>query len=103
MTLYVTDRNSEASIVKVIAEPEDLDLKEKTKHFHRTKGDKLEADSLSIYVNKMQQITPNVKEGVSGRHGAHVIHITEHTIAEIKTSLDTFKKRLGYSNNLITV
>jgi len=102
MTLYVTDRTSSASIIKTIDEPTDEKLKEMTKHFHRMEDDKLEADSLSVYVNKIQQITPIVKEGISGRHGAQIIHITEHTIAEVKTPLETFKKLLGYSNNLIT-
>lgn len=100
MTLYVTDRNSVASIIKAIDVSLEEEIMEKTKHFHRQIDDKLEADSLSVYVNKKQLITPNVKEGTSGRHGAQIIHITEHTIAEIKTPLETFKKLLGLSNNL---
>ena len=100
MTLYVTDKNSSASIIKVINIELDEELASKTKHFHRMKDDQLKADALSVYVDKIQRVNHETKEGVSGRHGANRMYFTDHTIAEIKTSLDTYKKLLGYSNNL---
>ena len=100
MALYVTDRNSTAEIVKCRPEPTEQPLKNQTAHFHRAIGDILQADALSIYVDQIRQIRPTVKEGASHRHGASYVHTQDHTIAEIKVSLEVFKKLLGYSNNV---
>ena len=99
MTLYVTDRNSTAEIIEIRPEPEEQCLKDKTAHFHRAIGDILQADALSVYIDKIKLIHPTVKEGVSHRHGASYIKTKDHTIAEIKVPLEVFKKLLGYSNN----
>ena len=100
MTLYVTDRNSTAEIVKSRPEPTEQSLKKETAHFHRAVGDILQADALSIYVDQIRQIRPVVKKGASHRHGASYVQTQEHTIAEIKVSLEVFKKLLGYSHNV---
>lgn len=95
MTLYITDRNSEATVIKSIGEYDDPDLRQKTAHFHRTEGDTIKADAASVYIDRLTKITPVVKEGVTGRHGANIVHSTRHTIAEVRTPLDTMKKLLG--------
>lgn len=95
MTLYTTDRNSDATVRKTKPEYDDENIKEQTKHFHRIVGDTLKADALSVYIDKLSKIQPEVKEGISGRHGAQLIHSTWHTIAEIRTPLDNARKRLG--------
>ena len=82
MTLYVTDRNSIAEILESRPEPQEQILKDKTSHFHRTVGDTLHADALSVYVDQLKRLHPTVKQGVS------------------KVPLDVLKKLLGYSNNL---
>ena len=101
MTLYVTDRNSEAIVTKCKPEYEDEVLKKATKHFHRIEGDKLKADALSVYIDKPTKIQPIVKEGVTARHGANIVHSTDHTIAEIRTPLDTMRKLLGLTSSTL--
>ena len=100
MTLYVTDRNSIAEILESRPEPQEQLLKDKTSHFHRTVGDTLHADALSVYVDQLKRLHPTVKQGVSHRHSANYVKTEKHTIAEIKVPLDVLKKLLGYSNNL---
>ena len=101
MTLYSADRNSEAVIVKAIDEPADNETKKNTAHFHREIGDTLKADALRVYVKKIQKITATVKEGVSGRHGANIVHTTDHTIAEINVPLSNQLKIAGMGPNMI--
>lgn len=93
--LYVTDRNSEAEIIKTIDPPDDFELRTKTQHFHRELGDKLKADSLSIFVKKFNAIRIQVKEGISARHGAQILNIPYKTIAEIKTPLFIYNKAIN--------
>lgn len=102
MTLYISDRNSDASITKERPAPDDEEMRNKTSHFHRSLGDTLKADAMSIYVDKMTKITPNVKEGVTHRHGANIAHLTSHTIAEIRTPIDNQKKALGMGPHKLT-
>lgn len=99
MFLYVTDRNSRIEVTEAGVIPEDEQLKNALKDCHRNVGDALECDSLSIYVNQKTPIKPDVKEGVSGRHGATLFHTAKQTIASIKTPIENVLKRLGYSNN----
>lgn len=101
MFLYVTDRNSEAEVDEAGDIPSDEDVKTKTQGYHRSVGDRLECDSMSIYVNQITPIKPEIKEGISGRHGAAVFHIAKQAIATIKMPLANVMKRLGYTSNSI--
>lgn len=97
MFLYVTDRNSSAEVREEGKIPEDEKMKDLTAHFHRKVGDRLEADSLSLYVNQRTPLRPQVKEGVSARHGATVFNTSKQTIATIRTPLANILTRLGYT------
>lgn len=97
MTLYLTDRNSSAEIIKARTIPTDKDIQEKTSHYHRDVGDRLEADSIEVYIDRLQSVKPEVKEGASGRHGAQFVNSKWHTAATIRMPLEIFKKKLGYT------
>lgn len=99
MFLYSCDRNSRAIVVESVEKTEDEVLAEATSHFHRNENDELQADAISIYVDSKRPIKTEVKEGVSGRHGATLFHITENTIATIKTPLENARKQLGLNGN----
>lgn len=101
MFLYSCDRNSKAFVVEPAKEPEDEKLAVATSFFHRNKMDELQADAISIYVDSKKPIKTEVKEGVSGRHGATVFHITKNTIATITTPLDNARKHLGLNGKEI--
>ena len=101
MTLYTSDKNSNAEVITGREEPEDEELKQKTSHFHRNVGDTLQADALTIYVDNIRKIKPSVSEGATHRHGAQYTTTKDHTISHIKVPLANFNKILGFSNNEI--
>ncbi len=102
MALYLTDRNSIAEVLAMMGIPNDSDIQQKTAHYHRNIGDRLEADSIEVYIDKLQSVRPRVKEGASHRHGAQFIDTKYHTIATIRMPLEIFKKKLGYTAQIPT-
>lgn len=94
MTLYECDRNSTAVIVKECINTYEDDLIELTRHFKRDLGDTLKADAISIYTRTKRKQRIEVKEGVSGRHGAQFIYLREKSISCIKTSLNCLRKTI---------
>lgn len=93
MFLFSCDRNSSANIKEAF--PKDKKQLDGTEHYHREEGDGLKCDAMSVYVNQLKPVVPIVKEGVSGRHGASLIHTNKHTIASIKVPLQNVMTRLG--------
>lgn len=93
MFVFSCDRNSSAEVVEAV--PAELAEAPGTEFFHRMVGDCLKCDAMSVYVNQKKPVVPVVKEGVSGRHGASLIHTTNHTIASIKVPLQNVMKRLA--------
>ena len=86
MTLYECDRNSYAEIItKCIDE-----VMPGTESYYRDEGDSLEADAISIYVETFKKETFEVKECVSGRHGAKLFKFRKNSISTIKTPLPIF-------------
>lgn len=99
MFLFSCDRNSSAEIVEAF--PDSYECKEGTEIYHRAEGDGLKCDAMSVFVNQLKPVVPIVKEGVSGRHGASLIHTTRHTIATIKVPLQNVMSRLGLGSRKI--
>ena len=98
-TLYTTDRNSEAVVVK---SPQ----KQYVEGSHTDVGDTVVGDSLSVYVANSRKIKPDVIErnkdkevSASGRHGANVVKSKDHTIASVKVPFKNLERMLGMSNN----
>lgn len=105
MKLFTTDRNSHAIVRKAGIEPEDEEIKKATAHFHRAVDDKVTADALSVYTNlkaKVRQETIHGK-GASGQHGINFAGVNDHTIATVKMPLQNLIKKLGMSNNTLTI
>ena len=98
MRLYSCDRNSSITVIESSPIPEEENIKDATKHYHRKDGDCLTADAISVYIDSKAKITHEVKEGVSGRHGASLF-CTKHAIATVKTPLQNLLKKLGYTAN----
>lgn len=99
MFLFSCDRNSSAQVKEIL--PNEHVVPEEASHYHRKEGDALCCDAMSVYVNQKKPVIPIVKEGVSSRHGASLIHTTKHTIASIKVSLQNVMKRLREENQNI--
>lgn len=105
MHLYTTDNNSRAIVTSAGKVPEDEDLQEATKHFHREEGARLNADALSIYTDMRGSVKIDVlhgDEGATHRHGTQFASYKKHTIASIKMALPNLMKQLGFSNNTLT-
>lgn len=88
LTLYECDRNTLVRITQAYTE----DLPEGAVDFHREIGDELEADAVSMYVDSIRREKFQVKEGVTGRHGAQMIALRKYNISTIKTPLPNFKE-----------
>ena len=105
MKLYTTDKNSHAIVRKEGVEPTDETLKEATNHYHRKVGDRLTADALSVYTDlraKYHQETIH-GEGASSQHGTNFASVKGYTIASVKMPLYNLLKKLGMSNNTLTI
>lgn len=97
MSVYELDRNCS---VKVI-DPIDLTSEEKAKRdalcVHGKPEDKLIAEAITVYINCIRKQKFQVKEGVSGRHGAMLMSTKVRTIGVIKYPLSNLVTAL--SNN----
>lgn len=105
MHLYTTDNNSHAIITSAGKIPENQEIKEATKDYHREQDDRLNADALSIYTDMIGSVKIDVihgEEGATHRHGTQFSSFKKHTIATIKMALPNLMKQLGFSNNSIT-
>lgn len=50
MALYLTDRNSIAEVLAMMGIPNDSDIQQKTAHYHRNIGDRLEGFEKLVFV-----------------------------------------------------
>lgn len=105
MKLYTTDRNSHAVVRKAGIVPKDEKVKNATSLFHRNVGDKVTADALSVYTDLRAKVNIVVLhgEGASGQHGTKFAGVNDHSIASVKMPLHNLLKKLGMSNNTITI
>lgn len=104
MKLYTTDRTSHAVVRTAGEEPEDENLKELTRDFHRNVDDKVTGDALSVYTDLRSSTKIDVlhgKESASHRHGTQIASFRSHTIATVKMPLQNLMKKLGYSNKTL--
>lgn len=92
MMLYECDRNSYAEVVKECCD--DDKSRECAKSYHDCLGDCLEAFSISVYVRSRKMLPTQVKEGVTGRHGAQFIYPRDYAISTIRTPLVNLEKSI---------
>ena len=97
MVLYYLDRNCSYEITESLNLNEtELELR-KSKLIHIEVGDKLIGDSIRVYADsKRNCLKPEVKEGVSGRHGAQIVKASIRTLGIISTPLEIYKNLLGF-------
>lgn len=94
MMLYELDRNCSLEVIKEM-EFSDNERKQRTnQNVHTNLGDKLVAKKLQMYIDTKRSVKFTIKEGVTATHGAHIFHITEHTVGKIKYSLDMYRAKI---------
>lgn len=99
MVLYYMDRNSSYEIIEPVQLNKDELEKRRASNIHIEIGDILKADSIRVYADsKRNCLKPDVKEGVSGRHGASLIKASVRTIGIISTPLEIYKNLLGLTS-----
>ncbi len=98
MTLYNLDRNASVEIT----EKYECEGLPESPYIHREVGDKIVADAISLFIDTKRKISFDVKEGVSGRHGANLTDCKYHSIGRINRPLDIYKSLLGFSTKAIT-
>lgn len=97
MVIYELDRNIELNIDRSCDLSDDEKLLRDKHLIHYDSGDCIIADASRLFIeSKKNSLAIQVKEGVSGRHGASLISTQCHAIAIIKTPLSI------YGNKLIT-
>ena len=101
MVVYDLDRNCTYEILEKLTLVDPLELDKRTsKNVHMEEADSLIADAIRVYVDsKRNCLKPEVKEGVSGRHGGSLVKVSLRTIGMITTPLDIYKKLLGLSSD----
>lgn len=101
MMLYKFIDNSSVEVTKAGIEPDDQELKDATVMWHRNEGDKIRGYHIACYANTKRKLSFEVKEGISGRHGAQLLSINSHTIAAITVPMPNIQPQIEM-NKLLT-
>lgn len=103
MRVFTTDKNSHAIVRVAGIEPENVEQRDLTAHYHRSVGDKVTADALSVFVDLRTKVRVETihGEGASSQHGTNFASVKANTVATVKMPLQNLLKKLGYSNNTI--
>ena len=103
MKIFTTDKNSHAIVRTAGKEPDDIEMKMATAHYHRCVGDKVTADALSVYTDLRAKVSIKTihGKGASSQHGTNFASVKDNTVATVKMPLQNLLKKLGYSNNTI--
>jgi len=102
MILYKGDRNCNAIVEEAGTIPQDTDIREKTKTYHRNVGDELKSDAIAVYIDSCKPIRYTIEHG-SHRHETHVMRIPKQTIATITTPLANITSKLDLEKKSIEV
>lgn len=89
MTLYVLDRNCSVEVTKEMVFTDDADAQlRKDLNVHLQLGDKIRAEKSHLYVKSIKNdVSFEVKEGVTSTHGAHLANVPKRTIGIIQYAL----------------
>lgn len=98
MMLYELDRNCSVEVLESLGlSDEEIEIR-KALFVCGEKGDIIQGDAIQVWVDsKRNSVKFNVKEGVSGRHGASLANTSKRTIGRIKYSFQGYKKLLNHS------
>lgn len=86
MIKYELSRNSSVEVTQEhpLTTQEDIDLRKGILNFFNSLGDKLKADSISVYINQLRPVKFTVSEGATATHGGRFASTTKRTVARIK-------------------
>ena len=103
MVTYNMDRNCSVEVIEKI-ELTEAEMKNRAElPIYGEVGESLIADAIRLYVNGMRDILGvTIKEGVSHRHGANIVHCPYHAIAKIQTPWQGHQRALGMTANTDT-
>ncbi len=100
VSTYSLDKNATVEVIESLSLTEEELTYRKEKNIHNNVGDTIVADAIKLYVQGVGNCLKfDVKEGVSGRHGAQLTRTKHRTIGTIQVPLAIYAKRLGYSPN----
>lgn len=92
MSVYELSRNCSVEVTQVLPlTAEELEIRRQN-NVHLEEGDKLNADSITLYVDEFRKMKFTVREGISGRHGGQLCDTRKRTIGQIKYPLENIKK-----------
>lgn len=103
MTLYVLDRNCSVEVTKEMVFTDNADAQlRKDLNVHMQLGDKIRAEKIQLYVKSIKNdLSFEVKEGVTSTHGAHLANISKRTIGIIQYALKAHMNLFFNSNESI--
>lgn len=98
MTVYELSRNCSVEVTeKLDLSEEDIEYR-KDNNVHLEIGDKLKAESITLYVDERRKLKVEVKEGQTGRHGGRLISTNKRTIGEIKYPFQNIQSKFVLSS-----
>lgn len=84
MSVYELSRNCSVEVTQVLSlTEEELEIR-KQNNVHLDEGDKLKADSITLYVDELRKMKFTVSEGLTSRHGGHLCDTRKRTLGKIK-------------------
>lgn len=96
MLKYELNRNCSVEITKEhdLKTDEDIALRRKLAVFNSL-GDKLKADSISIYIEQKLPLKVTVQEGATATHGGRFMSTSKRTVAKISRQLKNLPEMLA--------
>lgn len=88
MLKYELSRNCSVEVSKALDFTEDERLLRDSMFVHYSVGDKIKGDSITLYLDQKRPVKFEVKEGLTSRHGGHLLSTDKRTIGVIKYTFD---------------
>lgn len=95
MVKYELSRNSHVEVTKVMAYSEEEREKRDSLKVHYNLGDKICAESITVYLSSLTKVNFKNTEGVSHTHGANLYSSKERVVGVIKYPFNNLLKSLG--------
>lgn len=95
MIKYELCRNCSVEITKELelTDEDDIKLRDRLSVF-RSLGDKLKADSITVFVDQKLPLKVEVREGATATHGGRYMSTKKRTVANIKYQFENLPQKL---------
>lgn len=105
MSVYELDRNCSVEVTEELPLSGEEAKKRESMGVHLSKGDKLKADAITLYVDSKRRLRFEVKEGQSGTHGGNLASTKSRTVGVIKYPFQCIQSKftLGGSNSVKSI